>query len=172
MMNQLVLIILWLIMENLREYKTILPLLQRKRKIVMKKWDYYGEKLVLNLQKLGLNTCWVALTHGKSQAKIETNEKCICLISLGYGKTQGTGRSSKSIEQVSNGNEESPQWFLEGILAALLAPTAMNQQKFTFEYIDENTIKLKAGLGFYSRLDLGIVKYHFEWITQRKVELC
>lgn len=133
---------------------------------------YYGEKLVLMLQKLGLNTCWVALSHGKSQAKIEINEKCICLISLGYGKTQGIGRSSKSIEQVSNSTEKSSQWFLEGIQAALLAPTAMNQQKFTFEYIDDDTIKLKPGLGFYSRLDLGIVKYHFEWITQRKVELC
>ena len=27
---------------------------------------YYGEKIVLKCQELGLNTCWVAMTHGKS----------------------------------------------------------------------------------------------------------
>ena len=31
---------------------------------------YYGERLVLLAQSLGLNTCWVAMTHGKSAAKI------------------------------------------------------------------------------------------------------
>ena len=31
---------------------------------------FYGEKLVLNAQELGLNTCWVALTHGKSKVVV------------------------------------------------------------------------------------------------------
>ena len=45
--------------------------------------------------------------------------------------------------------------------AALLAPTAMNQQKFVFT-LNGNQVSAKAGLGFYSKIDLGIVKYHFE----------
>ena len=54
-----------------------------------------------------------------------------------------------------------PDWFKKGIDAALLAPTAMNQQKFQFT-LKENRVLAKAGIGFYSKIDLGIVKYHFE----------
>ena len=49
----------------------------------------------------------------------------------------------------------------EGGEAALLAPTAMNQQKFFFTLAGERVLA-KAGTGFYTRMDLGIVKYHFE----------
>jgi len=45
--------------------------------------------------------------------------------------------------------------------AAQIAPTAMNQQKFCFE-LKGNTVRAIAGLGFYSKVDLGIAKYHFE----------
>ena len=45
--------------------------------------------------------------------------------------------------------------------AAMLVPTAMNQQKFHFT-LDKNIATAKAGLGFYTKLDLGIVKCHFE----------
>jgi hypothetical protein len=37
----------------------------------------------------------------------------------------------------------------------------MNQQKFRFE-LDGNTVKVTAGSGFYTKVDMGIVKYHFE----------
>ena len=37
----------------------------------------------------------------------------------------------------------------------------MNQQKFTLS-LEGNTVSAKAGMGFYSKVDLGIVKYHFE----------
>ena len=48
-----------------------------------------------------------------------------------------------------------------GVEAALLAPTAMNQQKFVFS-LKEDRVSVKPGLGFYSKVNLGIVKYHFE----------
>ncbi len=51
------------------------------------KAGYYGERLVLKVQELGLNSCWVAMTHGKSAAKIGKGEKLACIISLGYGVT-------------------------------------------------------------------------------------
>lgn len=54
-----------------------------------------------------------------------------------------------------------PSWFETGVKTALLALTAMNQQKFKF-ILNDNTVKVKPGLGFYTKLDLGIVKYHFE----------
>ena len=37
----------------------------------------------------------------------------------------------------------------------------MNQQKFTFT-LDGNKVTAKAGMGFYSKIDLGIAKCHFE----------
>ena len=54
-----------------------------------------------------------------------------------------------------------PEWFKQGVEAALLAPTATNQQKFMF-CLDGETISAKAGMGVYFKIDLGIVKYHFE----------
>lgn len=124
---------------------------------------YYGERLVLKAQQLGLNTCWVAMTYKRIPGAFEVakGEKLTVVISLGYGKTQGVQHKSKSAEAVSNVNSGSPQWFRTGIEAALLAPTAMNQQKFVLNYID-GKVSAKAGSGFYTRIDLGIVKYHFE----------
>ncbi len=124
---------------------------------------YYGELLVLKAQELGLNTCWVALTHGKSKAKIAPEEKEVIIIALGYGKAQGTARKSKSATDVSNISTDSPEWFKKGVEAALLAPTAINQQKFKFELTDEHTVSAKSEmLGMYLKIDLGIVKCHFE----------
>ena len=124
---------------------------------------YYGEKIVLHAQQMGLNTCWVAMTYKKipSAFKVESGEKLTVVIAVGYGETEGIPHKSKTPEAVSSSNGNTPQWFKNGIDAALLAPTALNQQKFKFS-LDGNKVSVKAGLGFYTRIDLGIVKYHFE----------
>lgn len=123
---------------------------------------YAGEQLVLKAQELGLNTCWVAMTHGKSKAVIEKGEKQVCLIALGYGCTNGIAHRSKALSEVCRVQGEMPEWFLTGMEAALLAPTATNQQKFFFELLPDGKVKATARRGFYTKLDLGIVKYHFE----------
>ena len=132
---------------------------------------YYGEVLVLTAQELGLNTCWTALTYSKSNIKINLGdqEKIHCVIALGYGETPGIQRKSKSVEQVLKLIGEKPTYLEEAVEGCLLAPTAMNQQKF--KIICENgkiSIK-KSGLGFYTNMDLGIVKCHFEMITGIKL---
>lgn len=126
---------------------------------------YYGEQIVLKAQEFGLNTCWVAMTHGKSKAQIDKGEKLVCLISLGYGKTAGAAHKSKKLSEVCNYKKDMPEWFLSGMEAALLAPTAMNRQKFYFELLPDNSIKITCGKGLYTKLDLGIVKYHFEVVS-------
>lgn len=131
---------------------------------------YYGEQLVLKAQELGLNTCWVAMTHGKSSARIEKGEKLVCLISLGYGENQGAAHKSRSLEELSNATQESPDWFFQGVEAAKLAPTAMNQQKFRLTLEADGSVSAVCGSGFYTKLDLGIVKYHFEAVTGKKVK--
>jgi len=133
------------------------------------KAGYYGEKLVLKAQELGLNTCWVALTHGRSAAEIRRGEKLACIIALGYGVTQGIAHKSKPLDQLCNRAPDMPEWFAKGMEAVLLAPTAMNQQKFYFA-LENAEVSAQAGKGFYVKMDLGIVKYHFEAVTGHKVK--
>lgn len=130
---------------------------------------YYGEQIVLKAQELGLNTCWVAMTHGKSKAQIDKGEKLVCLISLGYGKTAGAAHKSKKLSEVCNYKKDMLEWFLSGMEATLLAPTAMNRQKFYFELLPDNSIKITCGKGLYTKLDLGIVKYHFEVVSGKRI---
>ena len=127
------------------------------------KCGYYGERLVLKAQELGLNTCWVALTYskGKVAATLEKGEKLCLVIAIGYGRDQGRNHKVKSRESVMKADGNVPEWFINGIDAALLAPTAMNQQKFVFS-LKDSTVTAKAGIGFYTKIDLGIAKCHFE----------
>ena len=147
-----------------------IALVGKKSEKLEEKCGYYGERLVIKAQQLGLNSCWVAMTYKKipDVFKIEKGEKLTVVISIGYGKTQGVKHNIKSVEQVSNVSTETPEWFKAGVEAALLAPTAMNQQKFNLTYKD-GKVTAKAGLGFYSKVDLGIVKYHFEVASGRKI---
>lgn len=132
------------------------------------KAGYYGEKLVLKAQELGLNTCWVALTHGKSKAVINKGEKLAIIISLGYGENQGVSHKNKELSKLAKITDDDPDWYREGIKAALLAPTAVNQQKFMIERNGEQA-RITAPSGILTKLDLGIVKYNFEYATGRKV---
>ena len=131
---------------------------------------YYGEHLVLLVQTLGLNTCWVGLSYSKVPGTyvLEEGEKIACYIAIGYGETQGVGHKIKTVKQVSNASDITPSWFKKGVEAALLAPTAVNQQKFSFEYVgmNNNRHQVRAKKGFsmigYTQMDLGIAKFHFE----------
>lgn len=127
------------------------------------KCGYYGERLVLKAQQMGLNTCWVAMTYSKIKTafRIDDGEKLCIVISIGYGKNQGSAHKVKTADEVVKGDGAQPEWFRAGVEAALFAPTAMNQQKFTFA-LSGNRVSVKAGIGFYTKIDLGIVKYHFE----------
>ena len=145
--------------ENCNNY---IAMVGKKAPDLEERCGYYGELLVLKAQELGLNTCWVALTHGKSKAAVGAGEKEVIIISLGYGKTQGVAHRGKTASDVSNFTSDTPEWYKRGIESALLAPTAINQQKFRFEQ-NGNRVTAKAGLiGTCLKIDLGIVKCHFE----------
>jgi nitroreductase len=133
---------------------------------------YYGEKIVLALQAMGLNSCWVALTYGKGKVAIKRakGQKILCMIAFGYGATSGVPHHSKSAEQVSHIEGEKPAYWDKGIEAALLAPTASNQQKFLFSFRNGVPTLAVKGVGFFTAVDLGIVKYHFEAVTGVKVQ--
>ena len=134
------------------------------------KTGYYGEKLVLLAQTLGLNTCWVGLTYKKIPGTftLRDGDMVHCVIAVGYGLTEGVQHPLKPASHYFEPYGPKPEWFMAGISAAMLAPTAVNQQKFSFEYIgmENNRHKIRARKGFsmigYTQMDLGIAKYHFE----------
>ena len=132
---------------------------------------YYGEKTVLYAQQLGLNTCWTALTFNKKRVKeLIPEEETLCMvIALGYGETPGNAHKSKKFSDVVSIADSQPEWFRKGVDAALKAPTAVNQQKFQFVCFNEKVVARVKGLGSYTKVDLGIVAYHFEAASGHKV---
>ena len=132
---------------------------------------YYGEKIVLFAQQLGLNTCWAALTFNRKKVRelIPEGETLCMVIALGYGETQGQTRKSKTAAEVTAG-ECGQDWFRKGVDAALKAPTAVNQQKFEFSLKDDEPYVRVKGLGSYTKVDLGIVAYHFETASGKAVK--
>ena len=95
--------------ENVKNYIAIVG-----NKNDQEKAGYYGEKIVLKCQELGLNTCWVAMTHGKSKAEIKKGQKLLIIISLGYGETQGVPHKSKSTSELGRA-DQSTEWFERGM---------------------------------------------------------
>lgn len=123
---------------------------------------YYGEKVVLLAQSLGLNSCWVGLTHGKSHAVMGKNEKQVIVVALGYGAQPGVAHTSKPMGRLCSVSASMPEWFRIGMEAAMLAPTAMNQQKFLIGWDGSKLTARQNGIGFFAKVDLGIVKCDFE----------
>ncbi|MCR5109244.1 MAG: nitroreductase [Lachnospiraceae bacterium] len=130
---------------------------------------YYGEQLVLYAQKLGLNTCWAGtFNREKIGARIDSGERLVISIAIGYGRETGRPHRSKDASQVSEVSGERPEWFDKGVEMALLAPTAVNQQKFLIKLAPDESVEFIDKGGILSQVDLGIVKYHFETGSGRK----
>lgn len=132
---------------------------------------YQGEKIVLFMQTLGLSTCWVGLTFKniKDAYVLNPGEELKFVIACGYGEDDGVQHPQKKpithyYSDKRGTGEPLPDWFMHGMEAALLAPTAVNQQEFLFTLLPNGRVEAKAKFDFigYSHYDLGIVKYHFE----------
>jgi len=136
------------------------------------KVGYYGEQLVIFAESCSLDTCWVGGTYSKrnTKVKIGKDEKLIGIIAIGYGTNHGHPHKSKTISEVTTSIDDVPDWFITGVETALLAPTAINQQKFKFTYNPDGSVTATAGIGPYTKVDLGIVKYHFEVGANREIE--
>ena len=126
------------------------------------KCGYWGEHLVLTAQQMGMNTCWVGGTYRRSAASalLQQGEKLSLIIAIGYGEDNGKPHKGKSYRQVTK-ETDAPDWFRRGVEAALLAPTALNQQKFRFSR-EGNIVFARTSPGSYAKVDLGIAKYHFQ----------
>lgn len=154
-----------------RNCSNYIAIVGKKSPSLEEKAGYYGEAAVLHAQKFGLGTCWTALTYKKTPEviKIGPDEKLVALIALGYPAEKGHVHKRKKREAVvdleASGLDsvrEAPLWFRRGVDLALLAPTAMNQQRFQLTLLHGDRVRARAGRGFCTKIDLGIIKYHFE----------
>ncbi len=124
---------------------------------------YFGERLVLQMQTMGLNSCWVGGTYNKGRCPVslQENETLLLVIALGYGASSGKPHRSKPRERFYQSDRVPPDWFFAGLDAAMLAPTALNQQRFRF-LLKGDTVTAVALPGPFTNVDLGIVRCHFE----------
>ena len=126
---------------------------------------YWGQKIVLAAQDMGLNTCWCALcSRKKSRAVVVPGKKIRLIIAVGHGKTQGFSRKTKSVEALSSVEcAKAPAWFAAAMQAAQLAPTAMNNQNFKIMLLsDGKTVRIDAPQSGLNVIDEGIVRCNFE----------
>lgn len=146
-----------------RGVRNYIAMVGRRGAMLEEKLGWYGERLVLLAQQLGLNTCWVALTFSKRKSRVyvRSDEKLVCVIAVGYGANHGVPHPNKPLEKLCRTDGAMPDWFRRGMQAARLAPTAVNQQHFRFTLHPPRMVQAQSTGGFYSKVDLGIVKYHF-----------
>ena len=126
---------------------------------------YWGQRIVLAAQDMGLNTCWCALcSRKKSRAVVAPGKKIRLIIAVGHGKTQGFSRKTKSVEALSSVEcAKAPAWFAAAMEAAQLAPTAMNNQNFKITLLsDGKTVRIDAPQSGLNVIDEGIVRCNFE----------
>ncbi len=124
---------------------------------------YWGEQLVLWAETQGLKTGWLDTQIVEKPAALELREgeELVVTVAIGYSDLVGKNHKIKTVEETSQVTGEAPEWFAAGMEAALLAPTAGNQQVFCICWDGEH-LSATTKPGFLEKVDLGIVKYHFE----------
>ena len=125
------------------------------------KLGYSSADIMLYAQTLGLNTWYVGGTFNRGVSKYVPNKKVIGIVAIGYGINNGVAHKSKTLEEVSSYDGTMPEWFKNGILASLLAPTALNKQDFIL-IGNGNKVKIECNNGIFTGSNVGLIKYHFE----------
>ena len=159
-------------------------LVARKDPIVEEKLGYYGERLVLFAEMLGLSTCWVASTYDHDTVRVELADDEVLhdVVPIGYAPDkiplkQRTIRGairgrSKKIDDLYRGPvplNQAPEWVQACIDAVWKGPSAINEQPVVFVQDDVDgpvraeLSRVKTGMEY---TDLGIAKYHFQVVAQ------
>lgn len=146
------------------------------------KIGYFGEMLVLEATILSLGSCWVGGTFNSSSNlfQLSEDELLVCVIPVGLVETlsfkekmvhQMVAGKSKTVEQVLKTDSKLPESYLDGLKAALKAPSAANRQPVRFVYYQDELSAYTEDDGKFNLVDLGIVKAHFEVATSGRFDL-
>lgn len=125
---------------------------------------YAACDLMLYAQTLGLNTWFISGTYNKFHVhKKVKKSQVLGILVIGFGMNNGKPHKEKRTPlEVSNYMEnDTPEWFKNGVEATLYAPTALNRQEYKIVG-NGNMVKIDMGDGMYRGIDKGIIKYHFE----------
>lgn len=139
------------------------------------KVGYWGERLVLDAELLGLGTCWVGGTFHKEICEekigLTPEEKLVCIILVGSVPKQKTIKESmvrlavrharKPLDELYTA-EELDESFLDGMRAVRKAPSAFNRQPVHFLYRNHTVFPQVPDPGSFQGIDLGIAMLHFE----------
>lgn len=141
------------------------------------KLGYYGEKIVLELTRMGLGTCWVggSFSKKKTPADLNDDEQLNMIIMVGKIGREGRAHKSKSLDDLSiipenmtkpedHLTHDLPQWFMRGMEAVSLAPSSLNSQKTLIELVNDNPkqIRVLEGTEHFSMVNAAIARAHFE----------
>lgn len=151
--------------------------------ISKEKLGYYGERLVLYITQLGLDTCWVASTYDHDTVRVDLADGEVLhdVVPIGFApekmplkqRTIRKGiraRSKKASDMWSSPTplEQAPEWVQACIESVCKAPSAINEQPVVFVQeapdspIHTSLIREKTR---QEHTDLGIAKYHFEVVA-------
>ena len=135
----------------------------KDNELLEEKVGYFGEELVLKLLDLGIQSCFVGGTYKKKKVKNELKDgyRNVLVLAIGYGENNGKLAKTKTFDDISI-SKDVPDWYKKGIELVLLAPSAVNQKKWEFEFIAPNQVRIKSFGIHFPKVDLGIAKYHFE----------
>ena len=136
---------------------------------------YYGEKVALLAQQLGLATCWVAGTYDRGTVEVPLNpgEELFSVMPVGYAAPKmplkqrtvraALRRRDKKPTTVYAGYDGAPDWTRAGIDAVIKGPSAVNGQPWVFvDSIRGISATLPDNKRGVELIDLGIAKLHFQ----------
>ena len=100
-----------------------------------------GEALVLEATAMGLGTCWLGAGFYPDvvsrNVNLQNDESIHCVISIGKAAMPAFAPKRKDLEKLCGKNEEALAalgvWQKEAVLAARIAPSAINQQPWSIE---------------------------------------
>lgn len=159
-------------------------LVGREDPIEKEKLGYYGERLVLLAETLGLSTCWVAGTYDRDHTRVELAEGEVLqsVVPLGFAPAKmplkqrtiraGIRSRSKDLADLYRGPValgQAPEWIQACIDAVWKGPSAINEQPVVFAQdapdapVRAELVRVKSGM---EHIDLGIAKYHFEIVAR------
>ncbi len=150
---------------------------------VHEKVGYTGEGIVLEATALGLGTCWVGKSFDKEIASsftvIKKHERIFAVTPVGYASKEasfeerlltgfGQTHKRKPLDALVSGMAKTswPKWIRMSLLAARVAPSAINRQPWRFlvesDSITVSVDDLHDSYGISKRLDCGIAMLHIE----------
>jgi hypothetical protein len=142
---------------------------------------YTGEALVLEATALGLDTCWVGgfFSPGATKDLVEyaADERVYAVIPIGIAEGHvsrkerllfgaGHEKRRRPTDEIAPGWESWPVWARRGVVAARVAPSAMNREPWRLALGRDHSVSMSFHgpdmPRLSKRLDCGIAMLHFE----------